>query len=205
MKRRNFITATILTAPFAAFAKWTSLSILGKANKALVVRANETRFFGKKTTTTGDFGRCIISSADTQNQFYMAGTGRLENKEKGGPGLHIHHQDDETFYVVSGEFLFQIEEQIYLGKAGDTFFIPRGTAHTFANPIENNPGELLIIHQPISPSLETFYEVFSRIGYMDDKMLRENFKKETLADLMKNNAFVGPPIDIENSLKKLKS
>ncbi|RZK38301.1 MAG: cupin domain-containing protein [Pedobacter sp.] len=205
MKRRNFITASILAAPFMAFAKWTNLSTSDKSNKALVVRANENRFLGKKTTTSGDFGRCIISSADTQNQFYMAGTGRLENKKKGGPGMHIHHQDDETFYVVSGEFLFQIEEEVFLGKTGDTFFIPRGTAHTFANPIDDNPGELLTIHQPISPSLETFYEVFSRIGYMDDKMLRENFTKEVLEDLMRNNAFVGPPIDIEAALKKLKN
>ena len=62
----------------------------------------------------------------------------------------------------------------------------------------------MIIHQPISPSLEKFYQVFSKIGYMNDNMLRENFEPEVLADLMKNNAFVGSPIDIKTALKTLK-
>lgn len=118
--------------------------------------------------------------------------------------MHNHHQDDEIFYVVSGEFLFQLENEIILGRTGDTIFVPRGVAHTFANPIDNNPGQLLTIHQPISPSLEKFYEVFSTIGYMNDKMLQDSFEPEILADLMKNNAFVGPPIDIDAALKKLK-
>ncbi|WP_262920609.1 hypothetical protein [Chryseobacterium timonianum] len=39
---------------------------------------------------------------------------------------------------------------------------------------------------------------------MNDNMLRENFEPEVLADLMKNNAFVGSPIDIKTALKTLK-
>ena len=39
---------------------------------------------------------------------------------------------------------------------------------------------------------------------MNDDMLGKNFEPEVLTDLMKNNAFVGPPIDIDATLKKLK-
>ncbi|RYF89277.1 MAG: cupin domain-containing protein [Chitinophagaceae bacterium] len=204
MERRKFLLASLLAAPFSAFAKWTESISFKKNKKAFIVRADESRFFGKNTASDANFGRCIISSADTDNQLYIAGETKNSNKKRGGPGLHIHHQDDEIFYVVSGEFLFQLGEEIILGKAGDTVFVARGLAHTYANPIDNNPGELLIIHQPISPSLEKFYEVFSKIGYMNEKMLQENFKPDVLEDLMKNNAFVGPPIDIDAAMKKLK-
>ncbi len=169
-----------------------------------MVKADESRFFGKSNTSEAHFGRCIISSSDTDNQLYIAGENKKSNIKKGGPGLHIHYQDDEVFYVVSGEFLFQLENEIILGKAGDTVFAPRGLAHTYANPYDNNPGELLIIHQPIPPNLEKFYQVFSKLGYMSEKMLQENFEPEVLEDLFKNNAFVGPPIDIDAALKKLK-
>ncbi|MCD9854464.1 cupin domain-containing protein [Epilithonimonas sp. JDS] len=204
MKRRNFLTTSLLALPILSFAKWTDFALRKKMGKSLFVRASESRYFGKDTKSEANFGRCIISSKDTENQLYIGADVERSNLEKGGPGLHIHHQDDEIFYVISGAFLFQINEEIFMGKKGDTVFVPRGTAHTYSNPYDNNPGELLIIHQPISPSLEKFYQVFSKIGYMNDDMLRENFEPEVLTDLMKNNAFVGPPIDIDAALKKLK-
>lgn len=205
MKRRNFLTASLLALPILYFAKWTDFALRKKMEKSLFVRAYESRYFGEDTTSEANFGRCIISSKDTENQLYIGADVEKSNLKKGGPGLHIHHQDDEIFYVISGEFLFQINEEIFMGKKGDTVFVPRGTAHTYANPYDKNPGELLIIHQPISPSLEKFYQVFSKIGYMNDKMIRDNFEPEVLADLMKNNAFVGPPIDIDAALQQLKA
>lgn len=205
MKRRNFLTTTLLAAPIAAFAKWSDVQFFRKEKKALVVRAAESRFSGKDTTADANFGRCIISSKDTENQLYIGGDTKNSNEKKGGPGLHIHYQDDETFYVISGEFLFQIEEEIFLGKEGDTVYVPRGIAHTYANPVDDNPGKLLIIHNPISPNLEKFYEVFCKLGYMNEKMLQDSFEPSVLEDLMKNNAFVGPPIDIDSALKKLKT
>lgn len=204
MKRRNFLLTSILAAPLISLSDLVVNPFWKDPKKAFVVRNGESRFFGKNTTASSNYGRCIISSVDTQNQLYIAGASKNSNNKKGGPALHIHHQDDEIFYVVSGEFLFQLENEIILGKAGDTIFAPRGVAHTFANPIDNNPGQLLTIHQPISSSLEKFYEVFSTIGYMNEKMLQENFESEILADLLKNNAFVGPPIDVDAALKKLK-
>ena len=35
-------------------------------------------------------------------------------------------------------------------------------------------------------------------------MLENNFDSDTLTDLMKNNVFVGPPIDVDAALEKLK-
>ena len=141
----------------------------------------------------------MVSSVDTDNQLYLSAGADLSNKETGGPALHIHYKDDEIFYVVSGEFLIQIDKDISLISKGDTVFIPRGTAH-----IVDNPGELLTIHQPISPELEKFYDVFCHNGYMNEEQMGKFFTKEELKTLLANNTFVGPPIEIEAALKTLK-
>lgn len=207
MERRKFMLAALLAVPFTALAKFNFLrpgKSGAKSPGGWIVRANESRFFGKKSSPKDTYGRCMISSVDTANQLYISAGANLSNKEVGGPALHIHYKDDEIFYVVSGEFLIQIDEEISLIKQGDTVFIPRGTKHTFANPMENNPGELLTIHQPISPELEKFYDVFCHNGYMNEEQMAKLFSKEELKALMANNTFVGPPIDVEKALKKLK-
>lgn len=207
MERRKFLLSTFLALPFTAFAKF-NLFVQSAANKkskkGFIVRANESRFFGKKTSPKDTFGRCMISSVDTENQLYISSGSNLSNKEIGGPALHIHHKDDEIFYVVSGEFLIQLEDEVSIIKQGDTVFIPRGTKHTFANHIKDNPGELLTIHQPISPELEKFYDVFCHNGYMNEEQMSKQFMQEELKLLFANNAFVGQPIDIEAALKKIK-
>jgi len=208
MERRKFLLTSLLTVPLTALANLNFLTRKDsdvKPEKGLIVRANESRFFGKKTSPKGTYGRCILSSVDTNNQLYLSAGADLSNKETGGPALHIHHKDDEIFYVVSGEFLIQIDKEISLIKKGDTVFVPRGTAHTFANHIVDNPGELLTIHQPISPELEKFYDVFCHNGYMNEEQMSKLFTQDELETLLANNAFVGPPIDIESALKKLKS
>lgn len=197
----------MLSIPFAAFAKfdfYLKKKFSGGEKNGFIVPADESRFFGKKTSAKDTYGRCMLSSVDTENQLYISAGSNLSNKEKGGPALHIHHKDDEIFYVISGEFLIQLEDKISLIRKGDTVFIPKGTRHTFANHIENNPGELLTIHQPISPELEKFYDVFCHNGYMNEEQMGKLFTQEELKTLMTNNTFVGPPIDIETALKNLK-
>ena len=140
MKRRNFLTASLLALPILSFAKWADFIFRKKMGKARIVRAIESRYFGEDTKSEANFGRYIISSKDTENQLYIGADVERSNLEKGGPCLHIHHQNDEIFYVISGAFLFQINEEIFMGKKGDTVFVPRGMAHTYANPYDNNPG-----------------------------------------------------------------
>jgi mannose-6-phosphate isomerase-like protein (cupin superfamily) len=50
------------------------------------------------------------------------------------PGPHLHRHDfDEAFYVLEGELVFQVEDQLITKRAGELAFAPRGVAHTFAN------------------------------------------------------------------------
>jgi mannose-6-phosphate isomerase-like protein (cupin superfamily) len=44
---------------------------------------------------------------------------------------HIHHREDETFYILEGEFEFQVGGQTLKAGPGTTVFGPRGVAHSF--------------------------------------------------------------------------
>ena len=50
-----------------------------------------------------------------------------------GPVLHSHDSVDEGFLVVSGEVEMQLGDARRRAGPGDFAWVPRGTAHTFAN------------------------------------------------------------------------
>lgn len=65
-----------------------------------------------------------------------------EWRDPGGPPgvprliapLHVHHGDDEAWYVLEGTLHVQVGDQEVEAHAGSGVFVPRGTAHTYWNP-----------------------------------------------------------------------
>jgi quercetin dioxygenase-like cupin family protein len=51
----------------------------------------------------------------------------------GGPVAHVHPNEEETFYMVSGELEFLDGDHTFTAVAGDLVHIPRGTRHRFRN------------------------------------------------------------------------
>ena len=61
--------------------------------------------------------------------------------------IHIHHNEDETFYVLEGQVsMFSGEDRIDL-EAGDYFFVPRGVVHAYL--VRSERARMLVT---ISPS-----------------------------------------------------
>jgi mannose-6-phosphate isomerase-like protein (cupin superfamily) len=50
-----------------------------------------------------------------------------------GPPLHLHHREDETFFIIEGRCEFQIGDARRTVEAGSVVFAPRGVAHAFRN------------------------------------------------------------------------
>ncbi len=48
--------------------------------------------------------------------------------------LHVHHLDDEAWYVLEGTLCVQVGNDEVEAQAGSGVFVPRGTAHTYWNP-----------------------------------------------------------------------
>jgi mannose-6-phosphate isomerase-like protein (cupin superfamily) len=63
-----------------------------------------------------------------------------------GPFLH-RHDFDEAFYVLEGELVFQVEDELITKRAGEMAFAPRGVAHTFANH-SDAPARYILVCTP---------------------------------------------------------
>ena len=50
-----------------------------------------------------------------------------------GPVLHKHDATDEGFFVVAGVLEAQLDDERVTAPAGSFVWVPRGTAHAFAN------------------------------------------------------------------------
>jgi hypothetical protein len=62
------------------------------------------------------------------------------------PPLHVHHRNDETFYVLEGELrLFLSDREIVLAP-GQAAFAPRGVPHTYR--VESDRARWIVINSP---------------------------------------------------------
>ncbi|HYG00805.1 MAG TPA: quercetin 2,3-dioxygenase [Chryseosolibacter sp.] len=73
---------------------------------------------------------------------------------QGGPPPHIHHREDEAFYVLDGKFSFLCGDTERVFEAGGFVYVPKGTLHTFKN-IGQQQGRLLVTITPAG--LEEFF------------------------------------------------
>jgi mannose-6-phosphate isomerase-like protein (cupin superfamily) len=126
-----------------------------------------------------------LSSTDTAGTLFIF---EHRNLAKGGPPRHVHHDLDEWFYVVAGEFAIEVGDEKFRLKPGDTLFAPRKIPHAWA-AVGPTPGTLLTIATPAG-TFETFLDETT-----------ETDSVPTPADL--DAAFaahgmkvVGPPLDM---------
>ena len=180
MKRRNFITGTLLALPALSIAN--AISFKKKetkadrpAKKGFVVKANESRYDGKQTQPKEAFLHCKISSVDTNGDLFIQTSTPQVFKMAGGPPPHVHEFEDEIIYIVSGEFIVHIDGEDFPVKTGDTAFIPRGTLHTVINPIENNPGTLITLFQPAPKKVEDFFHYISQHGAVPNDIVPDGW------------------------------
>lgn len=72
----------------------------------------------------------------------------------GGPPLHMHQNEDETFFLLAGELLIQSAEKCFPLLTGSAAFLPRGVPHTFAN-VGSETARILVALTP--GGLEAFF------------------------------------------------
>jgi len=75
-----------------------------------------------------------------------------------GPPPHVHHREDEAFYVIDGEFEFTVAGAAIRVGAGEFVIGRRDVPHNFKN-VGSTPGRMIITLTPAG--LENF---FSEIG-----------------------------------------
>ena len=64
-----------------------------------------------------------------------------------GPPLHFHGREDETVYILEGDFRWKLGDELSMRGPGSFVFIPRGLAHTW-QCIGERPGRFLFTFAP---------------------------------------------------------
>lgn len=157
MERKKFLLATATALPALFIGKNVLAQGSKRPNKGFVVKAAESRF-KEKTLIGGKSPNDIkVSHKDTNGDLTVF---EYAGYEKGGPPLHIHPYQDEIFFIVQGEYLFQVGEEKHSLKAGDSIFLPRTIPHTFAQL--SDTGKMFFIFQP-SGKMEDFFRAIGKL------------------------------------------
>jgi mannose-6-phosphate isomerase-like protein (cupin superfamily) len=90
----------------------------------------------------------------------------LENTflTKGGPARHLHYDQEEWFYILEGEFLFEVGEQRLHLYPGDSLLAPRRVPHVWAFVGEAR-GRILIAFLPAG-KMEAFFREVTKANAM---------------------------------------
>jgi mannose-6-phosphate isomerase-like protein (cupin superfamily) len=62
--------------------------------------------------------------------------------------LHVHHADDEAWYVLEGTLRLQIGEEVCEAGPHDAVLVPRGTPHAYGNARRGQPARYLLVMTP---------------------------------------------------------
>ena len=90
--------------------------------------------------------------AETEGRFALM---EFEIVPGSGAGLHVHHHEDESMYILAGMLTIYLDDQIVNADGGSFVLIPRGLRHAFVNR-GDEPVRVLITLTPAG--LEGFFE-----------------------------------------------
>lgn len=90
----------------------------------------------------------------------------LENTfhKQGGPARHLHHDQDEWFCALEGEFIIEVGEKRLALNPGDSLLAPRKVPHVWAY-IGDTHGRILIVFTPAG-KMEAFFREVTKANAM---------------------------------------
>jgi quercetin dioxygenase-like cupin family protein len=86
-----------------------------------------------------------IKSSSESTAGRVGVTETLAPRGSGSP-LHVHHNEDEWFYVIEGELTFWVGGQVITAPAGSFVYGPREVPHTFI--VSSEQARFLLVVEP---------------------------------------------------------
>jgi quercetin 2,3-dioxygenase len=193
MDRRS-ILRSVLTA--AALNTRTHTANAQIRKEAVFVPNGEDRFHDEtmlphcKLSARDTNGALCILGGDHGNPLRARRIADARERIRRGVPLHIHHDQDEFWYIVDGEYLFQIGDRKMRAKAGDSVFAPRGVPHSPRQISEH--GSLLSVLQPAG-SIEEFFREWAELL----KKVRGMPSSQEMAEVFRAHGMeiVGPAVE----------
>jgi len=91
----------------------------------------------------GEVEIVVKASADTTGGAFTI----FEENEPVDTPLHVHENEDELFYVLEGEHVFQVGDQDLHAGPGELVFAPRGVPHA-QRRVAPRTGRILVLTSP---------------------------------------------------------
>jgi mannose-6-phosphate isomerase-like protein (cupin superfamily) len=92
-------------------------------------------------------------------------------------GLHVHHADDEAWFVLEGRLGFLVGDEERELCAGESLLVPRGTPHSYWNPA-SAPARYLLV---MTPRIHGLIEALHSGEREDFKAIFREHESELLA------------------------
>ena len=113
---------------------------------------------GKKLWVTDELVTFKASGEDTGGAYSLADS---MVPPQGGPPPHIHHREDEAFWVLEGELEISVGGNRFRAGAGSFVHLPRGVLDSYQN-VGTAPARFLTLMVPAG--LEKFFEEVGKPG-----------------------------------------
>jgi quercetin dioxygenase-like cupin family protein len=113
---------------------------------------------GKKLWIADELMTFVISGEDTGGKYALTDS---TVPPQGEVPPHIHHREDEAFWVLEGELEVLVGEDKIGASAGSFVHLPRGVIHTYKNVGATSARFLTLM---VPAGLEKFFEEVGKPG-----------------------------------------
>lgn len=92
----------------------------------------------------GELSIIHVTGKETNGRYSVV---EVYTTKEGEAPWHVHHREDEAFYILDGEMTIYVGDQVYKAKSGDFVFGPKDVPHMYT---VDSPGHvrLLMIFSP---------------------------------------------------------
>ncbi|WKZ37051.1 MAG: quercetin 2,3-dioxygenase [Anaerolineales bacterium] len=109
------------------------------ARRIYALNANE----GEARWWMGGLAIIKASGKDTDGRFALVEV--LDHEGEEAP-LHVHHNEDEAFWVLEGSLTFEVGDKTIKAGPGSFLFGPKGVPHRYR--VDKGPSRMLFILAP---------------------------------------------------------
>ena len=187
MKRGKFFTSLILASlmPFQIFGSIKKEKLTNR--KGFKIKSGEGRIYGhiKLKGVNANVLDLKVSGKDSDGGIAIFEQTSLSQGM--GTPLHLHHYQNEIFYVLEGEYIFKVGEDVFNLTEGDSIFLPQKVPHAWTQVSQN--GKMEVTFQPAG-KMENFFVTVAKLNHEPTK--------DEMAKLFIDNEMevVGPVIKI---------
>ncbi len=187
MRRSKFMAAFAGLVVSPALVQAAGKQSMDRNTEGFKIAAGEGRIHGhiKLKGVNSNVLDVKVSGSDTNGDLAIFEQTSL-SQGRGTP-LHLHHAQDEIFYVLEGEYYFQVGDKKFSLTKGESIFLPRKVPHAWTQV--SATGKMTVTMQPAG-KLENFFVAVATLDH-------EPTPKE-MEQLFADNEMqvVGPPLKL---------